>query len=279
MAPKSFEQALRKLKFIFMRQWSDQITIQRQYLPEIFSNDLIDISENDGLPILKSSLLEYFQKKGIITRISTKEIRFEVLDFEFFDKIERFEKLEKSELELEALKLEEDLSKKGKKKEVNEYRMRGIIALSYFHRKIGPLVFYSYPKNMLEKELSSKVANIMDQQFSEGFFNHSFDNLKSMNYYFEIHSDWVRGKKEMLMVSLIHTRQVPIEIEEHISILFSEFAKQIKSNEEVYMGLYISDINKFEAEVQERIIRNGEIIKQLVNNLYTTINKDISRMV
>ncbi|MFX0037426.1 MAG: hypothetical protein ACFE9I_17525, partial [Candidatus Hermodarchaeota archaeon] len=64
--------------------------------------------------------------------------------------------------------------------------MKSIIALSYFNRKIGPLVFYSYPKDMLDKDLSTKVASIMDQQTSEGFFTYSFENLKSMNYYFNI---------------------------------------------------------------------------------------------
>lgn len=91
-----------------------------------------------------------------------------------------------------------------------------IVALSYFHRKIGPVVFFSYPKNTLDKELSVKIANIMDQQYSEGFFTHSFENLKSMNYYFEIHSDWARGNTEMLMVSIILDQQISTEIEKFI---------------------------------------------------------------
>ena len=86
--------------------------------------------------------------------------------------------------------------------------MKTIVAISYFHRKIGPLVFYSYPKNSLDKDLSAKIANIMDQQFNEGFFPHSFENLKSMNYYFEISSDWARRNKEMLMLSIIINQQI-----------------------------------------------------------------------
>ena len=67
--------------------------------------------------------------------------------------------------------------------------MKIIVALSWFHRKIGPLVFNSYPKNSLEKDLSDKIADFMSQQYKEGFFTHSFENLKSMTYYFEINSD------------------------------------------------------------------------------------------
>ncbi|MEE9377220.1 MAG: hypothetical protein V3V33_04200 [Candidatus Lokiarchaeia archaeon] len=149
--------------------------------------------------------------------------------------------------------------------------MKTIVALSYFHRKIGPLVFYSYPKNILEKELSLKIANIMDQQFSEGFFTHSFENLKSMNYYFEIHSDWARGNKEMLMVSIILDQQITLEVEEKISVLCNEFSEQLQSNEEIFTAFYINDINNFDEDDQENIVKNESLIKLWVNNLYWNI--------
>ena len=146
--------------------------------------------------------------------------------------------------------------------------------MSYFHRKIGPLVFYSYPKDMLERELSLKIANIMDQQFSEGFFTHSFENLKSLNYYFEIHSDWARGNKEMLMVSTILDQQISTEDEEKISILCTEFSEQLQSNEEIYTAFYINDVNNFDEEDQESIRKNESLIKAWVENLYWFIIED-----
>ncbi|MCK4479479.1 MAG: hypothetical protein KAV01_03035 [Candidatus Lokiarchaeota archaeon] len=149
--------------------------------------------------------------------------------------------------------------------------MKTIVALSYFHRKIGPLVFYSYPKNILDKELSLKIANIMDQQFSEGFFTHSFENLKSMNYYFEIHSDWARGNKEMLMISIILDQQISLEIEEKISILCNEFSEQLQSNEEIYTAFYINDMNNFDEDDQENIVKNESLINLWVTNLYWNI--------
>jgi hypothetical protein len=152
--------------------------------------------------------------------------------------------------------------------------LKTIVALSYFHRKIGPLVFYSYPKDMLERELSLKIANIMDQQFSEGFFTHSFENLKSLNYYFEIHSDWARGNKEMLMVSIIIDQQIPTEDEDQISILCTEFSEQLQSNEEIYTAFYINDVNNFDEEDQESIRKNEALIKAWVKNLYWIILED-----
>jgi len=149
--------------------------------------------------------------------------------------------------------------------------LKTIVTLSYFHRKIGPLVFYSYPKSILDKELSIKIANIMDQQFNEGFFTHSFENLKSMNYYFEIHSDWARGNSEMLMISIIIDQQIPPEVEEKISILCSEFSKRLQSNEEIFTAFYINELNNFDEKDQENVITNDSLIKAWVNNLYWTI--------
>ncbi|MFX1447294.1 MAG: hypothetical protein ACFFCG_04085, partial [Promethearchaeota archaeon] len=112
--------------------------------------------------------------------------------------------------------------------------MKPIVALSYFHRKIGPLVFYSYPENMLDEQLSARIANIMDQTVSEGFFTHSFEKNSSNNYYFEIHSDWARGNKEMLMVSIIFDQQINPEIEQSVNLLCTEFLEKLLSNEEIY---------------------------------------------
>ena len=148
--------------------------------------------------------------------------------------------------------------------------MKTIVALSWFHRKIGPLVVYSYPKDSLDKDLSVKIANFMDQQFNEGFFTHSFENLRSLNYYFEIHSDWARGNKEILMVSTIVDQQLSPEIEEQISDLCIEFSERLRSNEEIFTAFYINDLNYHEND-KERIIKNESLIKAWVESLYWVI--------
>jgi hypothetical protein len=125
----------------------------------------------------------------------------------------------------------------------------------------------------LDKDLSVKIANIMDQQFNEGFFTHSFENLKSMNYYFEIHSDWARGNKEMLMVTTVLDQQILPEIEEKISDLCIEFSKQLQSNEEIYTAFYIKDLNYHENE-KEIIVKNEALVRAWLINLYWTIIED-----
>ena len=151
--------------------------------------------------------------------------------------------------------------------------MKTTVTLSYFHRKIGPLIFYSYPKDTLEKELEVKIANIMDQQFNEGFFTHSFENLKSLNYYFEIHSDWARGNKEMLMFSIILDQQIAPSIEEIIANLCTEFSESLQSNEEIFTGFYINEKDYHEEDV-EKITKNNSLIKAWVKNLYWAIMEE-----
>lgn len=143
-----------------------------------------------------------------------------------------------------------------------------IVALSYFHRKIGPLVFYSYPESILNNDLSVRIANIMDQTFNEGFFTHSFEKLNSMNYYFEIHSDWARGNKEMLMISIIFKQQTFPEMEKNVSALSKEFSERLQENDEIFTAFYINDVNNFEENDRDSIIKNYSLIMLWVKELY-----------
>ena len=153
--------------------------------------------------------------------------------------------------------------------------MKTIITLSWFHRKIGPIVFYSYPENILDGDLSVRIANIMDQTFNEGFFTHSFENVNSMNYYFEIHSDWARGNKEMLMVSVIFEQQTSPEMEQNVLTLFNEFSQRLQSNEEIFTSFYANDLNSFDDETDiDSITKNNALIILWVKELYwATVEK------
>ncbi|TFG13960.1 MAG: hypothetical protein EU535_04145 [Promethearchaeota archaeon] len=153
--------------------------------------------------------------------------------------------------------------------------MNTIVTISWFHRKIGPIVIYSYPENILDDDLSVRIANIMDQTFNEGFFTHSFENVNSMNYYFEIHSDWARGNKEMLMVSLIFEQLTSPEMEHDVQYLFKEFSEKLQSNEEIFTAFYINDLNSFDDEIdKENITKNDSLIKLWVKELYwATVEK------
>jgi hypothetical protein len=121
---------------------------------------------------------------------------------------------------------------------------------------------------MLDDKLSTRIANIMDQQFTEGFFTHSFKEIITMNYYFEIQSDWARGNYDMLMISFIFNQQVNPEIEEKIRDLCVDFAEKLKSDDDMYTAFHISDLNKFEGEEQDLIIKKNNQVKTWIKDLY-----------
>ncbi|GAG96607.1 unnamed protein product, partial [marine sediment metagenome] len=73
---KIFEKILSIINSLFEEQDVHKITIQRKYLPEIFSSEMLDISKNDGFPTLKSFLLEYLMEHGITVKFSIHDLKF-----------------------------------------------------------------------------------------------------------------------------------------------------------------------------------------------------------
>jgi len=146
--------------------------------------------------------------------------------------------------------------------------IKTIVILSYFHVKIGPSIFYSFPKAQLDKELSDRIYEGMNQANKEEFFTQSFGNLKLLNYYFQIHSDWARGNTEILMLSIMINQQISPEIEENISSLCKKFSEKMQSNEDIFTGFYLKELNNFDKNDGEKIIKNGLLIKEWVKDLY-----------
>ena len=93
-----------------------------------------------------------------------------------------------------------------------------IVLLSFFHTKIGPSIFYAFPQTQLDKEILERVYDVWTQ---------SFENVKLLNYYFQKHSEWARGKKEMVMASVVINYQISPEIEETVSILCRNFSRKM----------------------------------------------------
>ncbi|MFX1532161.1 MAG: zinc ribbon domain-containing protein [Promethearchaeota archaeon] len=146
-----------------------------------------------------------------------------------------------------------------------------IVLLSYFHSKIGATVFYSFPETPLAKEISNRLYDIMTQQNEEEFFTHSFEDLKILNFYFQIPSEWARGKKEMVMLSIIINQQISPEIEESLSLLCRKFSEKMQSNEDIYTGFYSYELDKHDEVDKECIIKNENFIKQSVRDLYWNV--------
>ncbi len=141
------------------------------------------------------------------------------------------------------------------------------IALSFFHRKIGPIVVYNYP-DTFDEVSKLRIADIMDQAYEEGFFTHSFGDLTSMNYYFEIFSSWARGNKEMVMVSIVLNSEVTSHLE-HILLSWTiDFATKLKNNKEIYKGFYLNDEENFAEEERVKIREANKQLTLWVKELY-----------
>ncbi|MHA1672802.1 MAG: hypothetical protein ACTSYI_04185 [Promethearchaeota archaeon] len=125
--------------------------------------------------------------------------------------------------------------------------MQAAVAISYFHRKIGPIVYYTFPEENLVDEEKARLAEFMDQIYEEGFFTHKFGNLASMNFYFEINSDWARGNKEMLMISFVIDKTPTQAIEALLKKATSNFAERLKNQANLFKAFYTTE----DAQVSE----------------------------
>ena len=145
------------------------------------------------------------------------------------------------------------------------------IILSYFHTRIGTDIFYTFPETQVDNAISDRLYDVMTQQKDEEFFTHAVGDLKLLNYYFQIRSDWARGHREMLMLSIMFNRQISQEIEEHISLLCKKFGERMRSNEDIFTGFHLKELNNYNEDDKERIRTSEGLIKEWVKDLYWEI--------
>ena len=149
-----------------------------------------------------------------------------------------------------------------------------IVILSHFHTKIGPSIFYSFPQSQIDTEILERICDVMDQPNKEEFIIQTFENVKFLNYYFQVESEWARGKEEMVMVSILINQQISPEIEQTISQLCKKFSEKLQLSEEIFTGFHIKELDSFNESDRNVIIENDSIIKERVQDLYWEILED-----
>ncbi len=70
------EEERKKIESIMKKESVDEISFERQYLPEIFNSAILELSDDDGLLLLKGFVIGYFRVSGILTKIHGKVIKF-----------------------------------------------------------------------------------------------------------------------------------------------------------------------------------------------------------
>jgi hypothetical protein len=148
------------------------------------------------------------------------------------------------------------------------------VTLSYFTRRKGSLVFYAYPEGILDDGLSIQISNIMGQVIKEGFFVHRSSTVpSSLNYYFEIPSEWARGNKEMLMISIILDKPTNKLLEKSIEEICTDFVLQLKNIEGLFKALYMEVIDKIPDKDHSEIKKINEKLRAKIKALYEKIEK------
>jgi len=118
----------------------------------------------------------------------------------------------------------------------------------------------------------------MDHPNKEEFLTQSFEDLKLLNYYFLVNSDWARGLTEMLMLSLLTSQQISPEIEETISNLCKQFSEKMQSKKDIFTGFHVKELDNYDDADKERIRKNSFLIKSWVQELYWEILEVIRKI-
>jgi hypothetical protein len=152
--------------------------------------------------------------------------------------------------------------------------MEPVINLSYFDRRNGPTLFYSYPEAILDEDLSHMLGSIMEAVYTERIFTYSFKDISLLNYYFEIRSSWTCGGQEILMLTFVFQRN-SLDSEQKIIDLFKKFQNRLDSEENTFTGFYINDIESREEIDKKIIVKNNSLIKLYIKELYLSILENV----
>ena len=115
------------------------------------------------------------------------------------------------------------------------------LVLTYFHQIRGPEILMSYPEIELEQDIIEKLTKFFDLEINETFFEIVLINKhkKIINLFFEIPSEWSRGKKELAMLSLIMDEKYDSRL---IYSFLVDAVQKIISTENIFKGFYKNDL-------------------------------------
>ncbi|GAG11786.1 unnamed protein product, partial [marine sediment metagenome] len=106
------EKAWKIIDSIMKKESIDEVTLERQYLPEVFDSEVLELSKDDGLPTLKPFILVYLGLKGIITKLYGNFLKLKKVEIDL-DLISHL--YSKINLYLEASKILEEIDQKKSK--------------------------------------------------------------------------------------------------------------------------------------------------------------------
>ncbi len=162
--------------------------------------------------------------------------------------------------------------------EANVASKSGLI-ITYFHRKKGPTLFYSYPDDAFTEREKRNTLDLMKTAFNEKFFTYQTIFFSSMNYYFEVESDWSRGNKEMILISIVLNTSINDILEEKVELLCQEFANKCQQTEGIYKGFWIERLDEIKGVESKKheIELKANLIQAYIKEFYGEIQTSVGR--
>jgi len=142
------------------------------------------------------------------------------------------------------------------------------LVLTFFHQIKGPSVYLSYPEVKLEEDIINSLIKFFDLEINETFFEIVLITKKKkiINLHFQIPSQWARGKKEFVMLSLLMKK-------EYESVQFYSFlvdaSYRILNTDNVYKAFYKFDDFRDDNDIE--IDLTYEQIKKILINCLTSL--------
>lgn len=141
--------------------------------------------------------------------------------------------------------------------------------LLYFHRKAGPIIYTAHPEEVLSDEQSKKLCKELEIAIREGFFSRSYPDISHLSYYFEIPSDWARGKKEMLLLSFVFRKLPGKDINNALHLKSIKFVEKMQVHPEIFKGFYNpSEIASHLENEKEKAVEMNKLTKRWIKALH-----------
>ncbi|MHA1272370.1 MAG: V4R domain-containing protein [Promethearchaeota archaeon] len=147
------------------------------------------------------------------------------------------------------------------------------LILSFFDKFFGPKIFHSIP-NDIGDNFKNLIFNFMSLRHKEKYFEFKIPDNKKMlfiyNFLFNIDSDLARGGEEVLLLSVIFSKE---RNSEYMQFIFKKIENEFKKNKLIFYGLY-SDLSQEEEEVNKQYKNILKILDKAYKILKHKIEKE-----
>ncbi len=138
------------------------------------------------------------------------------------------------------------------------------LVLCYFDNQKGPTINNALPlgsdsvPSELPPDVRKQIEKLIDTQTTEEFFTYGFETYTTANLYFEIPSEWARGKREVLCLSVITHSGKP----EFFKETLIEGAQRLKAIPSICKAFHVERIDK-DQEVGQKHQELDEFLAKL----------------